>query len=134
MLFDDLNDSINTQNHDKESLKALASHLFNIDFERDKSVKIYSENGIFYIIEFGGNYGALAQRKDFAGLVKLATAGVRGAALLAQKAELLRIATGEIIAQKATAAPRSSVAKIANKKESSKAVFVPTFADWGDSY
>lgn len=134
MLFDDLNDAINAQNHDKESLKALASHLFNIDFERDKSVKIYSENGKFYIKEFGGNYGELAQRKDFAGLVKLATTGMRGAALLAQKAELLRIATGEIIAQKATAAPRSSVAKIANKKESSKAVFVPTFADWGDSY
>ena len=132
--FNAIKAAVSAQNQNKESLKSLAAHLFNIDFERDTSVKIKEDNGKFYIIEFGTNYEELSEAKDFEGLIRVATTGMGGAALLDKKAELLRIATGEIIAQKATAAPRSSVAKIANKKESSKAVFVPTFADWGDSY
>ena len=139
--FDEIKTAVEGQNQNENSLIALASYLYNIDFEADKSIKIYSDKGRFLVKEFGGKYADLMQAKDFAGLVRIATNGLKGQTLLAQKAHLLAVCCGinigAVSSSAATcAAPKARPvqAKIANKKKVGGSAFTPYFAEWQSSY
>ena len=139
--FDEIKTAVEGQNQNESSLIALASYLYNIDFEADKSIKIYSDKGRFLVKEFGGKYADLMQAKDFAGLVRIATNGLKGQTLLAQKAHLLAVCCGinigGVSSSAATcAAPKARPvqAKIANKKKVGGSAFTPYFAEWQSSY
>lgn len=93
-----LNDAINAENTNKESLERLAQILYNVDASAKSSVKIREENGIFYIKDWSGQIAALAVGKgaNFYRLIKDATASLSDnfAALLAEKRRLYEIGTG----------------------------------------
>lgn len=91
-----LNERINAENSNRESLERLAQILYNVDASAKSSVKINEENGIFYIKDWSGQIAALAVGRgaNFYGLVLGATASLSGAALLAEKRRLYEIGTG----------------------------------------
>lgn len=89
-----LNDAINAENSNVESLERLAKVLYNVDASAKSSVKINEKNGVFYIKDWSGQIAALAAGANFYGLILGATARLSGAALLAEKRRLYEIGTG----------------------------------------
>lgn len=129
-----LNEKINSENANKESLERLAAYLHNVDISAKSSVKINEKNGVFYIKDWSGQIAALAAGANFYGLIYGATKHLKGTELLAEKRRLYESITGlsfvAVAGAPANQPRKSQPAKLAanEKKEALKRII---FGGWG---
>jgi len=129
-----LNEKINSENSNKESLERLAAYLHNVDTIAKSSVKINEKNGVFYIKDWSGQIAALAAGANFYGLIYGATKHLKGTELLAEKRRLYESITGlsfvAVAGAPASQPRKSQPAKLAanEKKEALKSII---FGGWG---
>jgi hypothetical protein len=128
-----LNERINSENANKESLERLAAYLYNVDTSAKSSVKINEKNGVFYIKDWSGQIAALAAGANFYGLILGATKHLKGTELLAEKRRLYESSTGlsfvAVAGAPANQPAKSQSAKVAanEKKEAPNKI---TFGGW----